>query len=62
MPKTIKLSDWEQKKLHEQVIKLNKKLIEQNMKPIQESELVHKILEITINKTELSESGTIIIN
>ena len=28
MPKTVKLSAWEQKKLHEQVIKLNKILIE----------------------------------
>lgn len=62
MPKTVKLSEWEQKKLHEQVIKLNKVLIGENRKPIQESELVHKILEQTITKTGVSASGTIIIN
>ena len=62
MPKTVKLSAWEQKKLHEQVIKLNKILIGENRKPIKESELVHKILEQTITKTGVSASGTIITN
>ena len=44
------------------MIELNNDLAEKGMRGIsKESELVHKILEMTIKKLEISESGNLII-
>lgn len=62
MAQSVYLNEWEQKKLHKKMIELNNKLEEKNMRGIsKESQLVHKIIELTIERLDVSESGTIVI-
>lgn len=62
MAKNIYLNEWEQKQLYRKMIELNNKLSEKELRGIsKESQLVHKILELTISRLDVSESGSIII-
>lgn len=62
MAQTVYLNNWEQKKLYNKMLELNIKLTKKGMKNIsKESQIVHRILELTIDKVELSENGTIIL-
>ena len=62
MAQTVYLNEWEQKKLYKKMIELNNKLSEKVMRGIsKESQLVHKILELAIEKLDVSESGSIIL-
>lgn len=62
MAKTVYLTEWEQKKLYKKMIELNNKLSEKEARGIsKESQLVHRILELSIEKLDISESGTIIL-
>lgn len=56
---TVRMSDKEQEMLRKKCIELNKLLINRNLMPIKESELVHIILEKCIDETELTTSGQI---
>lgn len=56
---TVRMSDKEQEMLRKKCIELNKLLINRNIMPIKESELVHIILEQCIDETELTTSGQI---
>ena len=56
---TVRMSDKEQEMLRKKCIELNKLLINRNLMPIKESELVHIILEQCINETELTTSGQV---
>lgn len=63
MSTNIKLNKWEQEALTEKLITMNKKLVMKGYKPLKtESEVVHKILEITISKLIITEDGNIKIN
>lgn len=60
MPTHVKLNTWEQEALTSQLIHLNKKLVMSGYKPLKtESEIVHRILEMTLGKLEITEQGTI---
>lgn len=60
MPTHVKLNSWEQEALTNQLIHLNKKLVMSGYKPIKsESEIVHRILEMTLGKLEINDNGTI---
>lgn len=62
MSTNIKLNKWEQEALSERLIVLNKKLVMRGHKPLSaESQIVHKILEITLTKVDVTEDGHIII-
>ena len=62
MAQTVYLNEWEQKKLYKKMIELNNKLSEKEMRGIsKESQLVHKILDLAIEKLDVSESGSIIL-
>lgn len=62
MAQSVYLNEWEQKKLYKKMIELNNKLAEKGMRGIsRESQLVHRILELSIDKLEISESGSIIL-
>ena len=62
MAKNIYLNEWEQKQLYRKMIELNNKLSDKELRGIsKESQLVHKILELTISRLDVSESGSIII-
>lgn len=56
---TVRMSDKEQEMLRKKCIELNKLLINRNLMPIKESELVHIILKQCIDETELTTSGQI---
>lgn len=60
MSTNVKLNKWEQEVLTEKLILLNKKLVMRGHKPlIAESEIVHKIIEMTINRIGISEDGNL---
>lgn len=62
MAQSVYLNEWERKKLKKKMIELNDKLANKGMKGIcRESQLVHKILELTIEKVEVSENGSLMI-
>lgn len=62
MSETVYLKKWEREALYKKMIELNNDLSEKGMRGIsKESELVHKILEMTVKKVEVSESGNLII-
>lgn len=62
MAQSVYLNEWEQKKLYKKMIELNNKLSEKGMRGIsKESQLIHRILELSIDRLEVSESGSIIL-
>ena len=51
MAQTVKLNKWEQEVLEARLNYLNKKLVMNGFRTLKsESEIVHKIIEMTINK------------
>lgn len=62
MADTVYLKKWEKEALYKKMIELNNQLSEKGVRGIsRESELVHKILEMTIKRVEVSESGSLVI-
>ena len=59
MPTTIRLSKKEQKDIELKCRYINKTLIGMEVKPISESELVHKIISEAIPSLEVTKSGDI---
>lgn len=57
MPTTVRLSKDEEKKIREKCIEINKLLIGANRIPCRESELVHKLLEISLRSVKVDEEG-----
>lgn len=62
MAVTVRLSDKEQEMIRKKAVEINQILIKKGMQPMRDSQLIHKTLEMTIPKLEVSESGTIIIS
>lgn len=61
--KMVKLNKWEQEALTEKLILLNRKLALSGNRPMKtESEIVHKILELTISKVAVKDDGTFYIS
>ncbi len=56
---TVRMNDKEQELLRKKCIELNKQLINRNLMPIKESELVHIILEQCISNVQLTASGNL---
>lgn len=60
MAETVKLNKWEQEVLEARLNYLNKKLIMNGFKSIKsESQIIHKIIEMTINKIDIDENGNL---
>ncbi len=60
MSTNIKLNKWEQEALSERLTLINKKLVMKGHKPFAtESQIVHKILEMTVTKLVVSEEGNL---
>ena len=55
--KTVRLSEDEQERLRKKAVELNKKLMEKNKQPLRDSELVHAVLELCLEKIEVGVSG-----
>lgn len=60
MTTNVKLNKWEQEALSEKLIQINKKLVMKGHKPIStESQIVHKMIELSINKIAITEDGNL---
>lgn len=61
MSTAVKLNKWERQALSEKLIQLNKKLVMSGKKPLKaESEIVHKIIEMTLAKIEVRDGNLVI--
>lgn len=61
--KVVKLNAWEQEALTTKLMVLNRKLALSGNRPMKtESEIVHKILELTIGKVNVKDDGTFYIS
>lgn len=58
---TVRLNDKEQEALRKKCVELNKALINKNLMPIKDSELVHIILEQCIEAVEITTAGKIVV-
>ncbi|KPW50536.1 hypothetical protein ALO88_101953 [Pseudomonas syringae pv. antirrhini] len=61
MATNVRLTTAEQEAIRQKAIEFNKLLIKQGKQPLRDSELVHKILEISVPCARLTESGDVII-
>lgn len=59
MPTNVRLTKDEQREIELKCRELNKILINQELAPIQESELVHVILKKAITRTKINKRGEI---
>lgn len=59
MPSTLRLTPREQEELRKKCTEINKLLIKKGRQPLRDSELAHKILEISITYARAGESGDI---
>jgi len=57
----VGLNNDEQERIRKKAIELNKILVNKELEPIRDSELVHKILDQTIESIKISASGEIIV-
>jgi hypothetical protein len=62
MAKTVRLSDEEQELIRKKAVILNKKLMDKNKQPLRDSELVHAVIQLALDKIEVGNSGNLIIN
>jgi len=62
MPATLRFTKAEEAELHKKCIEINKILINKSKMPIRESELAHKILELTVGCVKVSKEGEIYID
>ena len=60
MTQTVKMNKWEQEVLEARLNYLNKKLVMNGFKTIKsESQIIHKIIEMTVNKLDIDEDGNL---
>ena len=60
MAETVKLNKWEQEALEARLNYLNNKLVMNGFKTLKsESQIIHKLIEMTINKIDIDEDGNL---
>jgi hypothetical protein len=62
MSKLLRLSDIEQEAIRLKAIEINKLLVKRGLIPLRDSELVHKILELSISYTSLNADGELFLD
>jgi len=62
MATNVRLSDKEQEEIRKKCIEINKLLIKNNREPLKDSEMVHKILELSIAYVSVDAKGEIYLN
>lgn len=62
MSKQLRLSESEQEAIREKGIEINKLLIRQGLQPLKDSELAHKILELSISYVKLNAEGELFLD
>lgn len=59
MATNVRLSDKEQEAIRKKCIEINKLLIKNNKEPLKDSELVHKILDLSITYVNVDSKGEV---
>lgn len=62
MPTNIRLTKEEQEKLRKKAIEINKLLVKEGLEPLKDSELAHKLLEISITYASVKKSGEVFLD
>lgn len=57
MPATIRLNDNEQEKIRIKAVEINKLRLNRGMQPLRDSELVHKLLELSMACVKTGKDG-----
>ncbi|ENX15453.1 hypothetical protein F889_02914 [Acinetobacter colistiniresistens] len=61
MSKTVRLTDAEQEAIRKKAVAINKKLMEKNKQPMKDSEIVHAVLDLALEKINIGSSGALIL-
>lgn len=62
MGKSVRLSDKETEEIRNKAIDINKLLINNGFPPLKDSELVHKILELSVTYARVQDDGSIFLD
>lgn len=62
MPASLRLTPFEQEELRKKCVEINKLLIQKGKEPLKDSELAHKILELSTGCVKLTNSGELYID
>lgn len=62
MATNVRLNDMEQEAVRKKCIEINKLLIQHNKEPLKDSELVHKILELSITYVKMNTKGELFLD
>ena len=62
MATNVRLNEMEQEAIRKKCIEINKLLIGNNKEPIKDSELVHKILDLSITYVRVNNKGEIYLD
>lgn len=61
MPATLRLTKDEQRRAEVKCREINKILVNMERAPVQESELLHKLIDLTVDKVKVNKRGEIFI-
>ena len=61
MPATLRLTKDEQRRAKVNCREINKILIRMESAPVQESELLHRLIDLTVDKVKVNKRGEIVI-
>lgn len=62
MSKLLRLSESEQESIRQKAIEINKLLVKKGLPPLKDSELTHKILDLSISYAKLDSDGQIFLD
>jgi len=62
MVQSVRLSDIERETIRQKAIDINKLLIKHGRQPLKDSELVHKILDLTTAYVRVSPDGEVVLD
>ncbi|TNI34763.1 hypothetical protein CF128_17220 [Aeromonas veronii] len=61
MPATLRLTKDEQRRAEVKCREINKILVNMERAPVQESELLHRLIDLTVDKVKVNKRGEIFI-
>ncbi len=61
MPATLRLTKDEQRRAEVKCREINKILVNMERAPVQESELLHRLIDLTVDKVKVNKRGEIVI-
>lgn len=61
MPATLRLTKDEQRRAEVKCREISKILVNMERAPVQESELLHRLIDLTVDKVKVNKSGEIFI-